>query len=152
MSSFFYQNPGHCSCISTTVSLGLQGLLRPNHQAGLKTILSNFFSSYHFHFLSPANPVMCLQYTDFSRTAIGFFVPVLSDGCLKREVSFSLPDIYSVVLLSSPLCSARPTEWRAADGQMGWNGQVEAGQSQSFLLTTIWHTGGGKAISTATAS
>lgn len=91
---------------------------------------------------------MCLQYTDFSRTAIGSFVPVLSDGCLKREVSFSLPDIYSVVLLSSPLCSARPTEWRTADGQMGCTGRwrpdkarvscwplsdTQAGEKQSAL-------------------
>lgn len=67
---------------------------------------------------------MCLQYTDFSRTVIGFFVPALSDGSLKREVSLSLRDIHSVQLLSALRCY-RPTEWEAPDRQMDSSGQVE---------------------------
>lgn len=87
---------------------------------------------------------MCLQYTDFSRTVIGSFVPVLSDGSLKREVSLSLQT--SIQSCSSPLCCARPTEWEAADRQTDSSRQVEMGWStlESFLLITIWHTGRGR--------
>lgn len=80
---------------------------------GLQSSPSNFSVS-HLHSLSPANPVMCvcLQYTDFSRTVIGSFVLSYQMGVLKREVSLSRRDIHSVLL-----CSARPTEWGAADGR-----------------------------------
>lgn len=63
-------------------------------------------------------------------------------GSLKREVSLSLQDIHSVLLLCSPLCqvnrmrSRRWTDGRTAAGR--WS------TFKSFLLITIWHAGRGK--------
>lgn len=92
---------------------------------------------------------MCLQYTDFSRTVIGSFVPVLSDGSLKREVSLSLQDIHSVLLLSSLLCRAnRMRSCRRIDGQRRAGGDGMK-HTKEFLADHYLTRRQGKAISTA---
>lgn len=95
---------------------------------------------------------MCLQYTDFSRTVIGSFVPVLSDGSLKREVSLSFQDIHSVLLLSSLLCQAnRMKGCRRTDGRRRAGGD-RMKHTQEFLADHYLTHRQGKAISTATNS
>lgn len=98
---------------------------------------------------------MCLQYTDFSKSVIGSFVPVLSDGSLKREVSLSLQDIHSVPLLSPPLRQADRMRSRRRTGRT--DGQRRAGgdgmkHPKEFLADHYLTHRQGKAISTATNS
>lgn len=100
---------------------------------------------------------MCLQYTDFSRTVIGSFVPVLSDWSLKREVSLSLQDIHSVPFLSFSALPGQQNERLQMDGSGGGSGGGAGGDevkhTQEFLLADHYLTHRqGKAISTATNS
>lgn len=92
---------------------------------------------------------MCLQCIDLSRTMIGSFVPVLSDERFKREVSLSLQDIHSVLLLSSLLCQAnRMRSCRQTDGQQ-WAGGGGMKHTKEFLADHYLTHRLGKAISTS---
>lgn len=89
---------------------------------------------------------MCFQYTDFSTTVIGSFVPVLSDGEFRKR---SLPQPSRHPFSRAPLLSRLPgqqNEKLQTDRWTGSGGQVKTGRStfRSFLLITIWHTGRGK--------
>ncbi len=85
---------------------------------------------------------MCLQYTDFSRTAIGSFVSVLSDGNLKREVSLRHP--FSLL--------GQQNEELQTDRQTDRHRQVGMKRTKEFLADHYLTHRQGKAISTATNS
>ena len=77
---------------------------------------------------------------------------VLSDGSFKKR---GLPQPSRHPFSPALLCQAhRMRRCRRTDGQTDSGGQVETGWRtlKTFLLTTIWHTGSRKAISTAANS
>lgn len=119
---------------------------------GLQSSPSNFSVS-HLHSLSPANPVMCASPIHrLQQNRDWLLCAVLSDGSFKKR---GLPQPSRHPFGPALLCQAhRMRCCRRTDGRTDGDGQVETGWStlKTFLLTTIWHTGRRKAISTAANS